>query len=376
MFARVEPGPSTVDDYRRFVVEIPAPVALVAVVGGEPRVQAISALLAEQFDAPPAVLEGRRLADLFRPRAAERICRAFANALRDKASTRIGVARARGERVVRAEVEIRPLGDAALVIMTEASRYATTPEEGAGGAALALAQAEQNERRRVGRELHDSTAQLLVAAQLGLGALQRRLKLTGDARRIVTDVRRSIAAAQSEIRTFSFMLHPPSLRDGGLAKTLEDFGAGFGLRTGLEVTVEVGDGPWDLPEAAEMALFRVAQEALMNVYRHARAQKAAIRLFRDGGFVVLEVEDDGVGMQRLRHGKAPAEPLGVGVGGMLARMRQLGGSLTLDSHGTGLRVRARAPVPVELAQPERRSQPEVGPRVTPDAGAERGRISL
>lgn len=376
MFARVEPGLFTVDDYRRLVIEMPAPVALVAVVGGEPRIEAISAQLAGQFDAPPRALEGRRLADLFRPRAAERICRTLANALRHKQMTRIGVARARGERVVRAEVEIRPLGDAALVIMTEPPRGLAAAEEGAGGPALALAQAEQNERRRVGRELHDSTAQLLVAAQLGLSALQRRLKLTGEPRRIVNDVRRSIAAAQSEIRTFSFMLHPPSLRDGGLAKTLEDFGAGFGLRTGLEVTVEIGDGPWDLPEAAEMALFRVAQEALMNVYRHARAQRAAVRLFRDGGFVVLEVEDDGVGMQRLRHGKAPAEPLGVGVGSMLARMRQLGGSLTLDSHGTGLRVRARAPAPAELAQPGQRGQPEVSPRVTPDAVTKPGLISL
>lgn len=375
MIALAGNGSNATEGYRRLLAETPAPVALVAFEAGEPRVQAISAQLAEQFDAPVSVVEGRRLADLFRSRAAERITRALVGVLRDQAPARIVFARARGERVARVEIEIRPLGEAALMIMTEASRYASA-EEGPGRSALALAQAEQNERRRVGRELHDSTAQLLVAAQLGLSALQRRLKLSGEPRRIVTDIRRSIAAAQSEIRTFSFMLHPPSLYDGGLPKTLEDFGAGFGLRTGLKVTVEVGEGPWTLPDAAEMALFRVAQEALMNVYRHARARKAAVRLFRDGGFVVLEVEDDGVGMESLRHGKPPAEPLGVGVASMLARMRQLDGSLTLDSRGRGLRVRARAPLPDAFSGSDGGSQPEVIPRETPDADRKPGRIVL
>jgi PAS domain S-box-containing protein len=208
--------------------------------------------------------------------------------------------------------------------------------------ALALARAELNERRRLGRELHDSTSQLLVAARLGLAALESRVPLTGEPRRIVSGVRRSIAAAQREIRNLSYLLHPPQLQADSLQKALEEFGAGFGQRTGLAVSVSVAGGPWALSGAVELALFRITQEALMNVYRHARARRATVRLFRDGRAVVLEVEDDGTGLASA--GGRTAAPIGVGVSGMQARMAQLGGSLVLDSSDSGLTVRARAPL--------------------------------
>jgi len=209
--------------------------------------------------------------------------------------------------------------------------------------ALALAHAELNERRRVGRELHDSTSQLLVVAGLGLSALERRIDLSGEPRKIVSGVRRSIAGAQREIRNFSYMLHPPELQEDGLEKALEDFATGFGLRTGLTVSVSIEDSPWALSEAMEMALFRVAQEALMNVYRHAKARIASVRLRREGWTAVLEIEDDGIGLNRPRLGGKPMA-IGVGVSGMQARMAQLGGSLTLESGKTGLTVRACAPL--------------------------------
>jgi signal transduction histidine kinase len=211
-------------------------------------------------------------------------------------------------------------------------------------AAAALAHAELNERRRIGRELHDSTAQLLVAARLGLGALERRLEPDAARRGLIAEIRRSLAAAQREIRNFSYMLHPPNLQQEGLQKTLETFGAGFGHRTGLAVSVEVRDGPWSLPAAVEIALFRVTQEALMNVYRHARARHATVRLGREGEAVVLEIEDDGIGLRRRGRGK-PLEPAGVGVVGMQARMTQLGGALSLTPGRRGLTVRAWAPAP-------------------------------
>jgi signal transduction histidine kinase len=209
--------------------------------------------------------------------------------------------------------------------------------------ALALAHAELNERRRVGRELHDSTSQLLVVAGLGLSALERRIELTGEPRRIVNGVRRSIVGAQREIRNFSYMLHPPELQEDGLQKALETFSAGFGLRTGLDVSVSIEDSPWSLSEVTEMAFFRVAQEALMNVYRHAKARRASLRLRREGATAVLEIEDDGVGLNHPRFGRKPIA-IGVGVSGMKARMAQLGGSLTLESGSAGLTVRACAPL--------------------------------
>lgn len=198
----------------------------------------------------------------------------------------------------------------------------------------ALSMAEENERRLIGRELHDSTAQLLVAAGLGLSALQRRTSLKPDAQQIVADLRSTIAAAQREIRNFSYMLHPPSLRRAGLAQAISEFASGFGRRTGLRITVDLPE-LGTMPEPVEMALFRVAQEALMNTSRHAKAHQALIRLRRDGATVVLEVEDDGIGMV----GRAPTP--GVGIAAMTARMQQLGGELDLGPGGLGFRVTAK-----------------------------------
>jgi signal transduction histidine kinase len=210
-------------------------------------------------------------------------------------------------------------------------------------AAESLAHAEVNERRRIGRELHDSTSQLLVAARLGLAAVERRSFLPPEAQAALDEAREAIAAAQSEIRNFSYLLHPPSLQAEGLARCLRAFGAGFSLRTGLPVSVRVGRNVARLPDGLELALYRIAQEGLMNVYRHAHATKAVVRLRHVHGRVVLEIEDDGVGL---------ASPLerspGVGISGMQARMTQLGGALSFETERTGLLVRAEAPIEPKL----------------------------
>lgn len=215
-----------------------------------------------------------------------------------------------------------------------------THAEALNQAAAALAHAELNERRRIGRELHDSTAQLLVAARLGLGRLQRELAPPGAARQAIDELRSVIAAAQREIRNFTYVLHPPGLRDQGLETTLRLFANGFAHRTGLEVTVSARKGGARLPFTVEVALFRVAQEALMNVYRHAGATRASVRLARRREQVILEVEDDGVGLSPER---LTDPPTGVGVEGMRARMLQLGGRFELAAGAKGLLVRAIAP---------------------------------
>lgn len=204
-------------------------------------------------------------------------------------------------------------------------------------AANALAHAELNERRRIGRELHDSTAQLLVAARLGLSRLSTQGELTGEPLRVLDDARQAIESAQQEIRNFSFVLHPPALLEaGGLEESLRAFAVGFGRRTGLQITVEAGRRSLHLPFRVKVALFRVTQEALMNVYRHAQATSAVVRLTHKRGRVVLEIEDDGVGLSD--GGQTPPE--GVGISGMRARMKQLGGAFELTSGAVGVLVRA------------------------------------
>lgn len=342
MLARTERGRSGQTDYREVFAALPVAMALVSPDGPDPRILAVTDRLAAQLGAHAANLEDRTLREVFPPRSADRLARAVEGCCAAEQAVRTKVAQARGERIVRLDVRAEPSSEGALLTFVEAVR---STRGGEPDPALAVAQAEQRERRRVGREIHDCTSQLLVAAQLGLSALERRTELKGETRRIAADVRRSIGAALAEIRTFSFLLHPPVLADEGLPKALENFGAGFGPRTGLGVKVETGAGPWSLPRTMEMALFRVAQEALMNVHRHARARHATVRLFREGSTVVLEVEDDGVGLRRRSDRTDPPEPLGVGLSGMLARMTQLGGSLTLEEQARGLKVRAWAPQP-------------------------------
>lgn len=209
--------------------------------------------------------------------------------------------------------------------------------EALDAAAKALLDAAESERRRVGRELHDSTAQHLVAIDLGLGALQRRLPSLSDADvRTFRDLRASLSAAQREIRAFSYLLHPPLLKRRGLIDTLRRFVEGFSRRAGLELDLRTPLRSRTLPEDVEVALFRVTQEALMNVYRHAGARRVRVELVLKKNAAVVEVEDDGVGM-------ADAVP-GVGITGMRARLAQLGGRLTLTPLLVGTKVRAFIPL--------------------------------
>ena len=208
-------------------------------------------------------------------------------------------------------------------------------------AAQALVHAETVERRRVGRELHDSTVQHLVAMDLSLTALERRIGLHQEGGSALQDTRIALSAAQREIRTFSFMLHPPELEERGLPDTLRAFADGFARRTGLHVSLDVAGPRQPMSFELELALFRVAQEALMNVHRHARARSIGVVLRYGDGEISLQVEDDGVGMA-----ESSPQPAGVGVSGMRDRMSQLDGRLSLEPGVVGLRVVATAPARV------------------------------
>jgi PAS domain S-box-containing protein len=209
-------------------------------------------------------------------------------------------------------------------------------------AARAVLRASDQERRRVARNLHDSTAQHLVAIDLGLSQLERRGPAGGPAAAVLRDMRTALAAAHREIRTYTYLLHPPHLQRLGLEETLRIFVEGFGRRSGLAIRVDIeGEAPANAE--TELAIFRVAQESLMNVHRHAGAHNAAVRLLRSPAAIVLEVEDDGVGLPdeaELARNRSD----GVGIPGMQARMAQLGGSLDLIPLAPGLRVRAEAPL--------------------------------
>ncbi len=212
------------------------------------------------------------------------------------------------------------------------------------GATSALLLAEEHERRKIGRELHDSTTQHLVAIDLTMSRLEQRIGDDPTDQAIIKDIRSALSAAHREIRTFSYLLHPPHLERVGLEAALDQFLDGFQRRTNLIVRFQVQGPPRALGQHGELGLFRLAQEALMNVHRHARAREVDIRLSHRSRETVLEVSDDGIGL-------SPAEiaPLlsgqaaGVGVASMKARIEDLGGVLDILPQEKGLLIRAVMP---------------------------------
>lgn len=207
---------------------------------------------------------------------------------------------------------------------------------------------QEEERRRIARELHDSTSQVLAALMIDLNQLQALPAAQAEpVRPIVDEAVRLAEQSGREIRTLSYLLHPPLLEELGLASALVEFGRGFSRRSGIRAEVVVDeDGLDDLPYEARLALFRIAQEGLTNVHRHSRSATAQVRLHSEPDSVRLEVRDEGVGipeeaLQKIQRGLGA---FGVGLLGMRDRLRQLGGRLEIESSQAGTTLRATIPV--------------------------------
>lgn len=203
-----------------------------------------------------------------------------------------------------------------------------------------LIQSEEKERRRIAREMHDSTVQDLVAIGLNLKRLPHRPN-DAVAQEVLSEVRKILARTQQDVRTLSYLLHPPLLEEGGLVLALASLIHGLSNRMKIQVEFQTDVSDCRLPIDIEMALYRVAQEALINVHKHASATRALVRYQREPDRFVLEVEDDGVGLGG-QHGYHVGS--GVGIQGMRARLHQLGGTLTLSSLSQGTRVMAVIPI--------------------------------
>jgi PAS domain S-box-containing protein len=213
-----------------------------------------------------------------------------------------------------------------------------------------LLRLQDDERRRLGRELHDSVGQLLVGIKLSLGALESQANKEEDFSRELAECRHLLDTAMREVRTMSYLLYPPMLEETGLRATVEWYLEGFRQRSGIDVKFEAALEFERLSREAELVLFRVLQESLANVHRHSGSSTAEVRLKREGGNAVLEVEDQGRGLL-----PAALEPdgrvgsLGVGLRGMSERLRQLAGRLELASSGKGTIVRATVPATITEA---------------------------
>jgi signal transduction histidine kinase len=191
---------------------------------------------------------------------------------------------------------------------------------------------EVRERRRIARELHDSTAQHLVAIDLGLSSLPIR----PDEAHIITDIRSALKTAQKEIRNFSYLLHPPQVAENGLKAALTSFLEGFGSRASLRIETTFAGMPETIPPATGRVLFRIAQEALMNVHRHSGASQVSVSLKAENNIASMDISDNGNGL-------AANAKSGVGFSGMKARLDQIGGSVTFASGEKGFHLHAECP---------------------------------
>jgi signal transduction histidine kinase len=215
-----------------------------------------------------------------------------------------------------------------------------------------LLRSEEEERRRIARDLHDSTAQELYAATLMLETVSREQGAPREA--TLLEARDLIRRATNEVRTVSYLLHPPLLDEGGLRLATENFVAGFVKRTGIEVDVDFSAAVTPLPKEVELTFFRVIQEALTNISRHSGAKRARIEFEYvpaiGGDRVALTVQDFGKGITGLRGASiridsARRAPFAVGVGlrSLSERMSQIGGHLEVSSRAGSTIVRATAP---------------------------------
>jgi len=205
-----------------------------------------------------------------------------------------------------------------------------------------LLQLQDDERRRFARELHDSVGQMLAALTMNLSADIERLTKTASS---LANNEALVQEMSKEVRTISHLLHPPLLDEAGLSSALRWYIDGFAERSKIKVDLEFPDDFGRLPRELEITIFRTVQECLTNIHRHSGSRIAKIRITRSGSRVRAEVEDRGKGIPlEKRIGMESAGTPGVGIRGMRERIRQLGGSLEINSDGKGTVIVARLPI--------------------------------
>ena len=208
-----------------------------------------------------------------------------------------------------------------------------------------LLSAQDEERRRIARELHDTTGQNLTLMGLHLDTIEISESKPDEIRKLIGECRKICRETQKDIRTLSYLLHPPELDLLGLVGALRSYVGGVEKRTGTHIRLDVGKDIERLPSELEIDLFRVVQEALTNIVRHSGSKVAFVRLKRNETRVTLEVEDRGRGLPReVRPENQSGPGLGVGIPGMRERLRHHGGLLEIRSAEHGTLVRVTVPI--------------------------------
>jgi signal transduction histidine kinase len=234
-------------------------------------------------------------------------------------------------------------------------------EESLRSLSARLLQLQDEERRRLARELHDSAGQSLVGLRMNLAPLEAEAsRLSPRATKALKDSGALVDDLSSELRTISYLLHPPLLDEAGLVSALRMFLDGLAERSRIKVHFEIPQDFGRLSQDLETAIFRIVQECLTNIHRHSGSQVASVRISRDDSQVRIKVADKGKGITpERRQAMESAGTPGVGIRGMRERVRQLGGSLEIRSEGPGEGTAVTVGLPVAATAESSQGSSEV-----------------
>jgi PAS domain S-box-containing protein len=269
-------------------------------------------------------------------------------AIRDQAGKLLGFAKVTRDFTVRMQTEKALQSEVAE--RREAEKRLHASQKSLRQLSSHLLRTQDEERRRIGRDLHDSLGQYLAVLKMKLDIVTRNVGRTNKDDEITQDLTQCLRLTEDsikELRTVSYLLYPPMLEEMGLKSAIPWYLDGFSARSGIKTTFEVHEDVDRLPRASELALFRVLQESLTNVHRHSGSKTARVRLLTKDGMGVLEIEDDGKGMPSELMEQSAEDwmgALGVGLRGMNERMWQLGGRLEVIPKKNGTIVRVMVPV--------------------------------
>lgn len=207
-----------------------------------------------------------------------------------------------------------------------------------------LMQAQDVERRHIARELHDSAGQTLAALGMSLAELTEKASGNPALAESVNSAEELVRHLTQEIRTTSYLLHPPMLDETGIRSALSWYVQGLGERSGLQIDLKIPGNFGRLPSEMEILIFRLVQECLTNIHRHSGSKTAQIEIARERESVRVVVQDQGAGMSPQRLAEIQSHGTGVGIRGMRERLRQFHGDLVIESNGSGTRVHASLPL--------------------------------
>ena len=216
-----------------------------------------------------------------------------------------------------------------------------------------LLRAQDEERRRIARDLHDSAGQILTALGMSLANIGQHVRHDPQLAKGVEGSQELVQQLSKEIRTTSYLLHPPLLDEKGLPEAIRWYVQGLEGRSDLKIEFCTSEGFGRLPCEMEIALFRVVQECLTNIHRHSGSKKATIRIARKAETVSLDIQDEGKGIPAEKLVSIQGQNAGVGIAGMRERVRHLGGTITIQSNHTGTTISVTLPIRMNVtSQPE------------------------